>query len=499
MKALQNPVILLSSLALAACSSTSPPKQTQLADLNHPESIKPQSFMLRGSVVIGPNSQTITPCGSQQQFQLSLPQSLMTKAASVSASPYDSHYGEMVGYIKPTSQSGDNGDYAGRFVVTHINVLSGKSQHQCHLYPLPTRAFGNTPDKWSATFTQDGLIFSPSQGQSSQLALSGGELSEQRRKYQTNDGDLTLDAKYCINQHSHTLYGWKAALRHQQHTYRGCAILGNTDSSLKWAGVYYAASKTNQGFTVSMQLSRDHTAVTRYSYENDQPDVVETGYWQSLGNRQVDVVMTRHDQQYLVTQRIFHAKHETFSASKEKVGDTVYPIANGGLTLYKDYHDSVGLEEPDRSKKPTSLIASSEYDENVDQALRRYLIEHKLANGDHHYRWLTYDLNGDEHSELLVYMDWQQKKEGSLLVFNNVSGQWVFNSQIITNIPVYLSNKSTEGWRDLVITSQLSGKLQRLSFTGGHYQPTESNVAQPHDAVMLFSGGISPRQQGIHL
>ncbi|MGO1296097.1 MAG: COG3650 family protein [Vibrio sp.] len=499
MKTLQNPVIVLSSLALAACSSTSSPTPTPLADLNHPESIKPQSFMMRGSVVIGPNSQTITPCDSQQQFQLALPKSLIKQAKSVSNSPYDARYGELTGYVEPPSQSGDNGDYAGRFIVTHINVLSGKPQYQCHHYPLPTRAFGNTPKPWSATFNQDGLVFTPAKGSSSQLPVSQGELSEHSRQYQFDQGALTLSARYCHDKSSHALYGWHATLDHHQQSYAGCAILGNTDSSLKWAGVYYAASKTNQGFTVSMQLSRDHTAVTRYSYEGDQPDVVETGYWQSLGHHQVQVVMTRHNQQYLVTQRIFNAKHETFTAKKEKVGDTVYPIANGGLVLYKDYHDSVGLEEPNRDNKPTSLIASSEYDEKVDQALRRYLAEHKLTTGNHHYRWLTYDLNGDEQSELLVYMDWQPHKNGSLLVFKNVDGEWQFNSQVKTSIPVYLPNTSTSGWKDMVMTQQLNGKPHKWEFTNGHYTLSDEKSSQPQQAIMLFAGGESPRQQGIHL
>lgn len=498
MKTLQNPVIVLSSLALAACSSTSSPPTTQ-ADLNHPESIKPQSFIMRGSVVIGPNSQTITPCDSQQQFQLSLPKSLMTQATSVSQSSYDAHYGELTGYIEPPSQSGDNGDYAGRFIVTHVNVLSGKPQYQCQGYPLPTRAFGETPKPWSAMFNQDGLALTPAQGSSSQLPLEQGELSEQRREYQFDDGSLTLSAHYCHPASSHALYGWRATLNHKNQTYSGCAILGNTDSTLQWAGVYYAASKTNQGFTVSMQLSRDHTAVTRYSYEGDQPDVVETGYWQSLGHHQVQVVMNRHDQQYLVTQRIFNAKHETFTAKQEKVGHTVYPIANGGLILYKDYHDSVGLEEPNREKKPTSLIGSSDYDENVDQALRRYFAEHQLSSDNHHYRWLTYDLNGDEQAELLVYMDWQPHKDGSLLVFKNVQGQWVFNSQIKTRLPIYLDHTSTSGWKDLIMTQRHSGQSHTWSFNNGHYTRLDKETSPPHKATLLFAGGESPRQQGIQL
>jgi putative lipoprotein len=84
-----------------------------------------------------------------------------------------------------------------------------------------------------------------------------------------------------------------------------------------------------------MTLLPDHTAITRYEYPDNSPATEERGFWQQLNNKQVQVIMTRHQQQYLVSQRIFTLDGNKLIAKQEKVGDIVYPIANGGLVLFK--------------------------------------------------------------------------------------------------------------------------------------------------------------------
>ena len=74
MKALKNPVALATLLVLQACSmqpqqSDADTPTTPPASLDKPETILPQTFMLRGEVVIGHESQYITPCGSDKQFE----------------------------------------------------------------------------------------------------------------------------------------------------------------------------------------------------------------------------------------------------------------------------------------------------------------------------------------------------------------------------------------------------------------------------------------------
>ena len=83
-----------------------------------------------------------------------------------------------------------------------------------------------------------------------------------------------------------------------------------------------------------MTLSSDHSAITKYVYSGGQPTQVEHGYWQQLSPSQVQVVMTHHQQQHLITERLFTRENDQLKAEKEKVGNRVYPIADGGLVLY---------------------------------------------------------------------------------------------------------------------------------------------------------------------
>jgi len=73
MKALRNPVAVTTLLALQACSgfqSGSEQAHTPQATLNDPSSVKPQTFVMRGEVILGHEVRSIVPCGSQQQYWL---------------------------------------------------------------------------------------------------------------------------------------------------------------------------------------------------------------------------------------------------------------------------------------------------------------------------------------------------------------------------------------------------------------------------------------------
>ena len=73
MKALKNPVVVTAALLLQACSSfQSNQADTTLATLSNPSSIKPQSFVIRGEVVLGNEVRSIVPCGSKQQYWLEM-------------------------------------------------------------------------------------------------------------------------------------------------------------------------------------------------------------------------------------------------------------------------------------------------------------------------------------------------------------------------------------------------------------------------------------------
>ncbi len=117
---------------------------------------------------------------------------------------------------------------------------------------------------------------------------------------------------------------------------RGCALSESPETDDRWVADYQAQSQTDNGLQISLSLAPNHSAVTRYTYPDKPNDViVESGFWQALNAQQIEVVMTQYQQQYLITKRIFTRSGNTLTANLEKIGQKVYPIHNGGLTLYK--------------------------------------------------------------------------------------------------------------------------------------------------------------------
>ncbi len=339
MQVLKATIAILTACLLQACSTSSTvsnqgDKQDSVnASLDQPSTIKAQTFILRGSVVVGHDTKTLTPCSSNQQYLLSMPETLSQQLMELSKTPYQPMYGEMVGYLAPPSKNGYKGDYSAKFIVTEMNMVSTEKTKGCDNPYTSTTAFGIKP-AWEMSFTAKGLTFLPMGGKPQTTALTNSSIASTQRHYRFKGGDLTLQHQICSSGTSDSLYGWEAELTLADNRYQGCAKLGNSDPTLTWARGYFATSTQNSGFSINLTLARDHTAITRYTYNNGDPDIVEKGYWQQLNTDQVQVVMTRHQQQYLISERIFTKQGNRLIAEKEKVGNIVYPIANGGLVLF---------------------------------------------------------------------------------------------------------------------------------------------------------------------
>ncbi len=169
MKALRNPAALVSLLALQACSmfdfgSQQPTQSTEpLANLDQPSTVTPQTFVIRGEVILGHEAQSIQPCGSDNQYWLSIDSDKFKQAMRLINTPYQPMYGEMIGHLETSSREGFDGDYNARFVVEQVNVLSAENPNRCDRPIQPTRAFGNEPF-WSLNVMPSALVFQPMGG-----------------------------------------------------------------------------------------------------------------------------------------------------------------------------------------------------------------------------------------------------------------------------------------------------------------------------------------------
>ena len=516
MKVLKNPAVWLTAIALTGCSQTqqspSEPETSTAASLDTPSTIQPQTFIMRGQVIVGHESRTFTPCGSQQQYWLDISPELALEAQGLSRAPYQPMYGELIGHLTVPSQTGYNADFTARFVVDQVNILTAENPNRCHQALKSTRAFGNEPF-WSAQFDKSRITYSRMGETPQDFEVQSSRMSSDQRHYQLSsdqgDGELHLTKSRCNDSMSDSLYGWHAELTVNDKAHKGCATLSNQDPTLEWADRYFASSTQNAGFSVSLVLNDDHSATTTYSYRNGDDPIIEQGFWQQLNSDQVQVVMTRHQQQYLISERIFTREGNQLTAKKERVGNVVYPIADGGLVLFKMTEQRV---QGTNSKTvvdltPQKINGSDQLDPSVDRAIRDYFKIHNTSPDDTQYRWLTYDLNGDGQDELLTQLNWCGSGGCTLLIFENHQQQWRFNSRVtLVQGEIHLGREQHNGWQDLVFNVSGGGARPAqhvLQYSGVSY-PLNPSVAPTTTSdkvsqVTLFADGISPMQKGVKL
>lgn len=120
-----------------------------------------------------------------------------------------------------------------------------------------------------------------------------------------------------------------------QDAIHGCATATESDTTSRWAASYQAQSQQENGLRIKLDLQANHLATTEYHYPDNLNPIIEQGFWQQLNPQQVEVVITRYQQQYLVTRRIFTRTGKTLHTDQEKIGQKLYPIRDGGITLFR--------------------------------------------------------------------------------------------------------------------------------------------------------------------
>jgi putative lipoprotein len=192
-----------------------------------------------------------------------------------------------------------------------------------------------TEPSWSLTFEGSGVQFSEIGSAVQPLDIESKSVSDSKREYSLSNGKLTLNNQACSDGMSDSLYGWTANFKRNDGVLKGCAILSNMDATQYWQGNYQATSQKSQGFTISLQLNADHTAVTQYTYDDGSSTRTERGYWQQHSADQVQVVSTYHQGQRLIAERIFTRTNSTLSTEFETINGVKYPLIDGGLSLFR--------------------------------------------------------------------------------------------------------------------------------------------------------------------
>ncbi|WP_232312829.1 COG3650 family protein [Enterovibrio coralii] len=423
----------LSVAALLSACSTSPSGPVELGNSDDllgessapvAETVDaPQRFMLRGDVTLGHEVRTITPCGSNTQYWLQLPANLDQEGMALSSSPYSAIYGEVIGEFVPPAVDGFAADYPATFKVTQLNLMSAEISG-CKQARDKTVASGNEPF-WSVSVSGNTLKYQQMGEQAQSYTLTKRAITPTARTYSADGASLTLTPALCNDTMSDSIYGWKSTFVRDGETLEGCATLSADDPTQPWVAQY--RGQTSLGgttLTTTLTLNADHSATTVYEQADSAP-LTETGVWQQISDNKVHVMMTRHQGQYLISEREFTRNGFVLKADSEIVNGSKYNLGPDGLSL----NLVVGTEKHQTSPG-TAVESRADFNANVDAALKAYLGDTIDEVPDTKYRWLTQDLNGDGNKELLVLTDRCGSGGCTVLVFANQQGNWQFNSRI---------------------------------------------------------------------
>ncbi|MGX9418621.1 hypothetical protein ACXJY6_16360 [Vibrio sp. RC27] len=326
---------LICTMFLVACSSSnqssSKANDPKLANLAIPDSIDYRNIVFRGKMIIGGETNSFIPCGTNDQYTLTLSPQLKETLADQTHYPYQELYGELIGYLDVPSRSGFNADYRAQLVVKQINFVADDAVLSCSQPPHPTQALGHSP-KWLVSIENQEMVFVPGQYN---VAITRKEQFKQQVRYYGLESSVILSPSLCQLQEDGHLYGWVASAKSNSIRYKGCARVSSFDALDGWEGEYQAQSLNNQALNIKLTLGNTHEAITRYFDNRTQSEIVERGYWQILNATQIEVVMTQNQGQYLVSRRIFDRIDGGIKTDQEKIGQQLYPIGNGGMQLFK--------------------------------------------------------------------------------------------------------------------------------------------------------------------
>lgn len=493
-----------SLLTLSACSTVLPPIKSENIQ---PESVTNPQLMLSGVMHITRNGIALTPCHSDNIIEVQLNNEQREQINNTAPKLNNLMYVELSGDLIPPQNMINGDDHMARVMVKHINYLNTETT-TCPASPHGIKALGNEPF-WSVKTSSTNMTFNLLGEPSQTLPITGFEQQAMQHVYKTEQGELTLNSTWCRDSMSDNLYGWQALLQLNNKQFKGCALLSNQPTDTSWIGKY-TTTRAQQNWHTQLLLNSDHSAITTYQDENGQPSVIERGYWQQYRPNEITVTMTRHQQQRLISQRVYQRQNNHITALEESVSGITYPIANGGLTLFKSSNTNKSMNTLKTSAQ--NQTSSTAFVASVDAAVRHYVT--KTDNNSivsTRYQWLTYDLNNDGHKELLVQLNWCGTGGCTLLIFtqDNTAKKpaWTFNSRITqVRNPIYLGVQQSQGWQDLVFSVSGGGQAPsttKLQFNGQKYplNPTVAPVISEDQIspVALFSDDPILSQTGIAL
>lgn len=142
-----------------------------------------------------------------------------------------------------------------------------------------------------------------------------------------------------------------------------------TEADEAYVGQYQSqtAAASSPGLTTTLALNPDHSATAVYDYQNNEPSVIETGYWQAYSDGRVNLVMTKHNDRSLISVRTFTLSDDTLSTSEESINGQVYSLGTQGMNLSRIERDETQELAPVTPETEQMLEEDEEMMEQLEE------------------------------------------------------------------------------------------------------------------------------------
>ena len=463
-------------LLLSGCSSEPETPPEAAPGVLEQALTKPDVALFRGVVQRQGEEATFTPCNSKQSWRFVAAPAFWERWQQL-GNP-QKLYAEVEGQLELGQERG-----------SPINL---KLQQVDHLTPKPEscerdtnfafRAFGHEPE-WNLTLQgESGLYSTPGGSTTYQIKKSEQEANGQQiltlESLEGDDATLTFTPALCQEPQANQIWGYEVLFEQDETQLKGCGERGRAIASvmppLQWYGI--ASQMKAQ---VGLDLTAEHLATLTY-YRDTGPKVTYTGVWQPRANG-LDLLLNQRNDWGTREAYPFTRQGDTLTASYQLIngakayldeplklqpGTPALPVAPQDQS---SAHDS-GSETPTPAAfTPVVLQAGSQIDNAIQQTLLDYFAINKSDPKGVQYRFLTYDLNGDNYPDAIVQMNWCDKSGCTWLFFQgSLDGYRFLGRMEGVEGPLYVAPQSSKGWHDLVVQTGF-GQWNRLAYDGVSY------------------------------
>lgn len=495
-------------LVLSACSSIQPQAEKEI-ETNTQISVqtpvvinkafsKVSEGSFRGQLSYQGNKINFESCADQQQYQIITKTALQDIYNKITNNTDMPVYIEFAGEINfPEKNTATSSVIVRLDRINHMALAKASLQCAKTLNTFRFKAKGDTP-YWRINMHDNKFFFATKvSNQSYTLDNANIELTQINQLKSSNQEGQKLTLKiqpgHCYMQGNKEYWGYITEAKTIYGNFTGCGEPGRLKNYQSFQGYYLSKSK-QPGQDINLILNNNHTL--QYTQNNDQNEVIKTGFWKGNTPDTVVVMLTQQGKQAIQEEMVFQRNGLSLSTTEINKNNILTQF-NDTLTFKKMDSKQNTLKsnkiQIKRQFSAQNINPTDQIDLEVQQALRQYFDIHRTDPKNTRFNSVRFDLNGDGQDEAIVLLDWCSNTGCEMIIFEAKDDHLVFSSRVSrVQAPITVAQSQKFSWQGLLVAKDT--QWLQLDFDGLSYPLKISeakDIKQPIDStgVVLFNKG----------